>query len=81
MKKEEKGRRGNIKKKQEDTFSDTDTELSNDEYGFEYNFFITKNNNIEKKISSVKHKKQEKGEDTQDQSKAFFLPDFFTHED
>lgn len=79
MKKEEKGRRGKVKKKQDDTFSDT--ELSSDEYGFEYDFFITKNNIIEKKISSVKHKKKEKKEDTQDQSKAFFLPDFFTHED
>jgi hypothetical protein len=79
MKKEEKGRRGKVKKKQEVTLSDT--ELSNDEYGFEYDFFITKNNIIERKISSVKHKRPEKGEDTQDQSKAFFLPDFFTDED
>jgi hypothetical protein len=79
MKREEKGRRGKVKEKQEDSFSDT--ELSNGEYGFEYDFFITKNSIFEKKLSSVKHKKTEKGEDTQDQSKAFFLPDFFIHED
>jgi hypothetical protein len=79
MKREEKGRRGKVKKKQEDAFSET--ELSNDEYGFEYDFFITKKNIIENNLSSVKHKKPEKGEDTQDQSKAFFLPDFFIHED
>jgi len=46
MKREEKGRRGKVKKKQEDAFSET--ELSNDEYGFEYDFFITKKNIIEK---------------------------------
>lgn len=79
MKREEKRRRGKVKKKQEDAFSET--ELSNNEYGFEYDFFITKKNIIENNLSSVKNKKPEKREDTQDQSKAFFLPDFFIHED
>jgi len=78
MKKEGKGRKDKIIN-QEDTFSDT--ELSNDEYGFEYDFFITTNHNIEKKLATAKRSKPEKGEDTQDQSKTFFLPDFFIHED
>lgn len=79
MKKEGKGRKGNFKKNHVDAFADT--ELGNDEYGFEYDFFITKNNNFEKNLSSLKRKKPEKGEDTQNQSKTFFLPDFFIHED
>lgn len=78
MKKGEKGRKDKIAN-QEDAFSDA--ELSNDEYGFEYDFFITTNKDIEKKFSSVKHNKPQKGEETQDQSKTFFLPDFFIHED
>lgn len=79
MNKEEKGRKDKIIKNQEDTFSDAD--LSNDEYGFEYDFFITANNSFKKKLDSIKRNKPKRGEDTQDQSKTFFLPDFFTHED
>jgi hypothetical protein len=78
MKKEEKRRKDKIIN-QEDAFSDT--ELSNDEFGFEYAFFITTNNNIEKKLATEKRNKPKKIEDTQDQSKTFFLPDFFSHED
>jgi hypothetical protein len=78
MKKEGKRRKDRITN-QEDTFSDA--ELSNDEYGFEYDFFITTNNNSEKKVATIKRSKPEKGEEKQDQSKTFFLPDFFIHED
>jgi len=79
MKKEGKERKDkNIN--QEDAFSDA--EVDNDEYGFEYEFFITTNSkNIEKKLTEPKSNRPEKGKDTTDQSKTFFLPDFFVHED
>lgn len=78
MKKEETGRKDKKNINQEEAFADT--ELSNDEFGFEYDFFIT-TNNIEKKLAIAKRNKPEKKEDTQDLSKAFFLPDFFSDED
>lgn len=79
MKKEGKERKDkNIN--QEDGFADA--EVGNDEYGFEYEFFITTNSkNVEKKLPGPKPNRPKKGEDITDQSKTFFLPDFFIHED
>ena len=79
MKKEVKGHKDkNIN--QEDTLSDE--ELGNDEYGFEYDFFITKNGkSIDEKLSEIKPKIRKKDKNKEDQSKTFFLPDFFTHDD
>lgn len=82
MKKEGKHRKDKIKKTKglEDSLPDAD--FGNDEYGFEYDFFITPSNeNIEKKLSVLKPRKKEQEEATEDQSKTFFLPDFFIHED
>lgn len=77
MKKEEKEHRQK-EKNQEDGSSNVDS----DEYGFEYDFFITRNINvIEKSSNKFEPIAQEKKEYATDQSKTFFLPDFFSHED
>ncbi|HBH86793.1 MAG TPA: hypothetical protein DDY17_04215 [Syntrophaceae bacterium] len=82
MKKEGKHRKDKIKKIKSQEESLPDADFGNDEYGFEYDFFITTNNeNIEKKLSVLQPRKKEKVKDTEDQSKTFFLPDFFVHED
>jgi len=75
MKKEEKEPK---EKNQEDRFSSVDS----DEYGFEYDFFITKNSDvIEKSSNKFQPIAREKKEYDKDQSETFFLPDFFSHED
>ena len=77
MKKEEKENKGKDRN-QEDRFSHVDS----DEYGFEYDFFITENSSvIEKSSSKFQPMAQKKTEYPTDQSKTFFLPDFFSHED
>jgi len=77
MKKEEKEHKEKDKN-QEDRFSDVDS----DEYGFEYDFFITENSKVlEKSSTKFKPIAEEKKEYAIDQSKTFFLPDFFSHED
>ncbi len=77
MKKEEREPREK-EKNQEDRFSSVDS----DEYGFEYDFFITKNSNvIEKSSNKFQAIAREKKEYDKDQSETFFLPDFFSHED
>jgi hypothetical protein len=80
MKKEER-ERDNKERNQENQFSGSDRDRG--EYGFEYEFFITEPTSIIEKTSKIFKAEPEdrtKGEDTTDQSKTFFLPDFFTHE-
>ena len=62
---------------------DQEDALSHSEFGFVYEFFISeeKNDRIEK--TTAKEQPQEKKESElnfDDQSVAFFLPDFFTDE-
>lgn len=79
MKREEK-ERTEIEKNQEDKFSGSESDSS--EYGIEYDFFITENfRHTKKKTTRYQQGKQRKGDETTDQSKTFFLPDFFSHED
>jgi adenine specific DNA methylase Mod len=79
MKREEKERK-EIEKNQEDKFSGSESDSS--EYGIEYDFFITENfRYTKKKTNRYQPGKQRKGDETIDQSKTFFLPDFFSHED
>ncbi len=77
MKREEKEHKDK-NRNQEDRFSSVDS----DEYGFEYDFFITENSRVmEKSSNKFKPIAQKKTEYATDQSKTFFLPDFFSHED
>jgi len=77
MKREEKEHKEKDEN-QEDRFSSVDS----DEYGFEYDFFITENSKvIEKSSTKFQPRAQKKTEYATDQSKTFFLPDFFSHED
>lgn len=79
MKREEKEHQ-EIKKNQEGKFSGSESDSS--EYGIEYDFFITENfRYTEKKTNRYQPGKQRKGDEAKDQSKTFFLPDFFSHED
>lgn len=78
MKKEEKERNEKIKN-QEESFSNV--ESGSDEYGFEYDFFIAASENVEKKLTKIQPIQKLKKEDKTNQSKTFFLPDFFGNED
>ncbi|MEN6318622.1 MAG: hypothetical protein ABFD82_07700 [Syntrophaceae bacterium] len=81
MKKEEKRSEENGKN-QEEELSDSETDIG--EYGFEYDFFVTEKNSMTDKISTLKTNEtrdQIKAQESIDQSKTFFLPDFFSHED
>jgi len=77
MKKEEKEHKEKDRN-QEERFSSEDS----DEYGFEYDFFITDNSKVvEKSPTKFQPITPKKAEYATDQSKTFFLPDFFSHED
>ena len=76
MKKEEKGYREK-EKNQEDRMLSADY----GEYGFEYEFFITENNVMEKSSTKFQPIVQEKKEYATDQIEEFFLPEFFSHDD
>ncbi len=79
MKKEGKGRKDKIVD-QEETFSGL--ESGNDEFGFEYDFFIRESGKgTKKELTRHQPDKPKKRGETKDQSKEFFLPDFFIHED
>jgi len=59
-------------------------ELSNLEFGFVYDFFISKGKSgaLGKQVKKEQKKDKNKSEfQDSDQSVAFFLPDFFTHDD
>ena len=76
MKKEEKKRTSQSE--------DQEELLSNSEFGFVYDFFISesKKATIGKRADKLLPQKRRKSEVTyKDQSVTFFLPDFFTHED
>ncbi|MGO9137557.1 MAG: hypothetical protein ACLP9S_14675 [Syntrophales bacterium] len=52
------------------------------EFGTEYEFFITEDHKAKEEMSSgVDPRETVRSEDHTDQSKAFFLPDFFPDED
>jgi len=57
-------------------------ELSNLEFGFVYDFFISKGKSgaLGKQVKKEQTKDKSEFQDS-DQSVAFFLPDFFTHDD
>jgi hypothetical protein len=79
MKKEDRERDKN-ERNREGNFSGSEEEIG--EYGFEYDFFISeKNTVIGKRETTSQTQNLIKGEDSTDQSKTFFLPDFFSHED
>lgn len=78
MKKEaghkEKGRN------QEDEISNSGSDLG--EFGLEYEFFITEDSRVKENISNpMRPREPMKREENRDQSKTFFLPDFFSDED
>jgi hypothetical protein len=78
MKKEaeykEKGRN------QEDEISSSGSDLG--EFGLEYEFFITEDSRVKDNISNpMRPREPVKREENRDQSKTFFLPDFFSDED
>ena len=52
------------------------------EFGLEYEFFITEDSRVKENISNrVRPREPIKREENRDQSKTFFLPDFFSNED
>ena len=76
MKKEEK-KRGSRNEDQEEL-------LSNSEFGFVYDFFISESKRAAKGKRADKQQPQKRRKSelkSKDQSVTFFLPDFFTHED
>jgi hypothetical protein len=76
MKKEEK-KRGSQNEDQEEL-------LSNSEFGFVYDFFISesKRSPVGKRADRQQPQTRRESElQYKDQSVTFFLPDFFTHED
>ncbi|MGZ3594280.1 MAG: hypothetical protein ACXU9G_01595 [Syntrophales bacterium] len=78
MKKEEE--RKEKDKNQEDKVSGSGSDLG--EFGAEYEFFITEDHKAKEELSSgVDPRETVRREDNTDQSKTFFLPDFFPHED
>jgi hypothetical protein len=81
MKKEERASEER-EKNQESKFSSSDADIG--EYGFEYDFFITEKSSVTEKIETVRTNvtlDRVKTQERTDQSKTFFLPDFFYHED
>lgn len=76
MKKEEE--RKEKDRNQEDKVSGSDT----GEFGIEYDFFITEDTKTRENILYGSGAREPiKREDNTDQSKTFFLPDFFSDED
>lgn len=73
---EHKERGGN----QNDEISSSGCDLG--EFGLEYEFFITEDSELKNSISNGLHPREPvKREDNRDQSKTFFLPDFFSDEE
>jgi hypothetical protein len=65
---------------QEDEISSSGYDLG--EFGLEYEFFITEDSRVKENISnSMRPREPVKREENRDQSKTFFLPDFFSGED
>ncbi len=78
MKKEEE--RKEKDKNQEEKVSVSGSELG--EFGTEYGFFITDDARAKEELpNGVDPGEIVKRDDDRDQSKTFFLPDFFSHED
>jgi hypothetical protein len=78
MKEEEERKKAH--KNQEDKASGSWSELG--EFGTEYEFFITDDARVKEELScGVDPRETVKREDGMDQSKTFFLPDFFFDED
>jgi len=78
MKREEE--RKDKDKNQEDEVSGSGSDIG--EFGSEYDFFITEDAKVKKELSNgVDPRETVKKENHTDQSKTFFLPDFFSRED
>jgi hypothetical protein len=78
MKKEEE--RKEKGRNQEDEISRSGSDIG--EFGIEYEFFITEDSKVKENISNgFRPREPVKREDNRDQSKTFFLPDFFSDED
>ena len=71
-------------KKRTSQSEDQDELLSNSEFGFVYDFFMSEGIKVtpRKRADKRQHQKRRKSElKPNDQSVTFFLPDFFTDED
>ena len=78
MKKEEEGK--DKDKNQEDGVSGRGSDIG--EFGMEYDFFITEDAKVKKELSNgVDPRETARKENNTDQSKTFFLPDFFPRDD
>ena len=78
MKKE--GERKEKDRNREDEVSRSGSDLG--EFGIEYEFFISEDSKFKENISNgFSPSEAVKREDDRDQSKTFFLPDFFSDED
>jgi hypothetical protein len=78
MKKE--GERKEKDRNREDEVSHSGSDLG--EFGIEYEFFINEDSKFKENISNgFGPSEPVKREDDRDQSKTFFLPDFFSDED
>ena len=65
---------------QDDEISSSGSDLG--EFGLEYEFFITEDSKLKKNVSNdFEPRESVKREHSRDQSKTFFLPDFFSDED
>jgi|APFre7841882654_1041346.scaffolds.fasta_scaffold13075_3 hypothetical protein len=65
---------------QDDEISSSGSDLG--EFGLEYEFFITEDSKLKKNVSNdFDPRESVKREQTRDQSKTFFLPNFFFDED
>jgi hypothetical protein len=65
---------------QEDATSLSGSDIG--EFGIEYEFFITEDTKVKENIANeFRPREPVKRDDNRDQSKAFFLPDFFPEED
>ncbi len=70
-------------KKQSSESCDQEDELSQTEFGFVYEFFISEEKNAGIEKTTVRERTTERRENelkVDDQSVAFFLPDFFSDE-
>jgi hypothetical protein len=66
--------------KKSQSHNEDQEELSNSEFGFVYNFFISEGKSGSLELQKIKEKNKSKLPDN-NQSVIFFLPDFFTHDE
>lgn len=60
----------------------SEQESESGEFGFVYEFFMSEISGLEEELDKTKAREErKKREDSFNQSQAFFLPDYFNHED